>query len=133
MNKYKEFLAANGLKQYELADFLCVTESAISNLVNGKSGLSEEKLIKILGNDRGWDVSMLKPGLSSVIGDNNTGVIVNSNNVHQDNRQYYSDSPDVLRAQIDLLDERLKEKDAQIKEKDAQINRLLDLLQSMQK
>ena len=43
----------------------------------------------------------------------------NSGNI--DNRQYYSDSPDVLRAQIDLLDERIKEKDAQIKEKDAQI------------
>ena len=31
-----------------------------------------------------------------------------------DNRHYYSDSPDVLRAQIDVLDERIKEKDAQI-------------------
>ena len=45
--------------------------------------------------------------------------VLNSGNI--DNRQYYSDSPDVLRAQIELLDERLKEKDAQIKEKDAQI------------
>lgn len=45
-----------------------------------------------------------------------------------DNRQYYSDSPDVLRAQIDMLDERIKEKDAQIKEKDAQIKRLLDII-----
>ena len=33
-----------------------------------------------------------------------------------DNRQYYSDSPDVLRAQIEVLDERIKEKDAQIKD-----------------
>ena len=45
--------------------------------------------------------------------------VKNSGNI--DNRQYYSDSPDVLRAQIELLDERIKEKDAQIKEKDAQI------------
>ena len=50
-----------------------------------------------------------------VIADHNSGTIT------ADNRQYYSDSPDVLRAQIDLLDERIKEKDAQIKEKDAQI------------
>lgn len=55
--------------------------------------------------------------------------------IHADNRQYYSDSPDVLRAQIDEKDrllqekeERIKEKDAQIKEKDAQINKLLDIL-----
>ena len=43
-------------------------------------------------------------------------------------RSYSSDSPDVLRAQIDLLEERIKEKDAQIKEKDAQISKLLDIL-----
>ena len=32
------------------------------------------------------------------------------------NRHYYSDSPDVLKAQIDILEERIKEKDSQIKE-----------------
>ena len=63
----------------------------------------------------------------------NSGIIVRGNNngntINQDNRQYYSDSPDVLRAQIDMLDERIKEKDAQIKEKDAQIKQLLDIIQ----
>lgn len=60
-------------------------------------------------------------------GDNS---IINNNvkNSHIDNRKYYSDSPDVLRAQIDTLEERLKEKDAQIKEKDAQISKLLSIL-----
>ena len=43
-------------------------------------------------------------------------VVGNDNNGHIDNRQYYSESPDVLRAQIDILEERIKEKDAQIKE-----------------
>ena len=59
------------------------------------------------------------------------------NNSPIDNRHYYSDSPDVLKAQIELLDERIKEKDAQIKEKDAQIKekdaqikQLLDILAS---
>jgi len=61
-----------------------------------------------------------------------SSVVINGSNSNSpiDNRQYYSDSPDVLRAQIDILDERIKEKDAQIKEKDAQINRLLDILAS---
>lgn len=45
-----------------------------------------------------------------------------------DNRQYYSDSPDVLRAQVELLEERIKEKDSQIKEKDSQIKELLKIL-----
>ena len=53
---------------------------------------------------------------------NGTGQIVGNNNkINADFRSYNSDSPDVLRAQIEVLDERIKEKDAQIKEKDAQI------------
>lgn len=61
---------------------------------------------------------------------NGQQVVANHNNgtINADNRQYYSDSPDVLRAQIDTLNERIKEKDAQIKEKDAQINKLIELL-----
>lgn len=55
-------------------------------------------------------------------------VVGNDNNGHIDNRQYYSDSPDVLRAQIDILEERIREKDAQLREKDAQISKLLDIL-----
>ena len=69
----------------------------------------------------------------SIVGNNN--IHVGNNNKDVDLRQYYSDSPDVLRAQIeekDILlyekDERIKEKDAQIKEKDAQIKELLSIL-----
>ena len=76
---------------------------------------------------------------------NNTkGIVINGtnrfNNSSIDNRQYYSDSPDILRAKVEFLEkeiedklsifnERIKEKDAQIKEKDAQIKQLLDILQ----
>ena len=60
-------------------------------------------------------------------------VVGNDNNGHIDNRQYYSDSPDVLRAQIDILEERIKEKDAQIKEKDAQIKDLLVIIKDLSK
>ena len=52
------------------------------------------------------------------------GNFVNSGVVNEstiDQRQYFSDSPDVLRSQIETLDERIREKDAQIREKDAQI------------
>lgn len=59
MLDYKYFLKKNGLKQVELANYLGITESAISNVVKGKANLSEENLIKIINNDRGWDVSML--------------------------------------------------------------------------
>ena len=76
MLDYKKFLKTNGLKQVELANFLGITESAISNVVKGKANLSEENLIKILENDRGWDVSMLQtPGMSA-----NINSVVNSQN-----------------------------------------------------
>lgn len=64
---------------------------------------------------------------------NGNVVVGKDNNGNIDNRQYYSDSPDVLRAQIDLLEERIKEKDAQIKEKDAQINSLLAIVTNLSK
>lgn len=51
---------------------------------------------------------------------NNSGVIGIKNSTI-DNRQYYSDSPDVLRAQIDQLERLIEEKEARIAEKDKQI------------
>lgn len=63
---------------------------------------------------------------------NASGMIINGsnsiNNSHIENRQYYSDSPDVLRAQIDVLEDKIAFLDAQIKEKDTQINKLIELL-----
>lgn len=63
---------------------------------------------------------------------NGNGNIV-GNNINKstiDNRHYYSDSPDVLKSQIEVLEERIKEKDSQIKEKDSQIKELLSILKS---
>lgn len=78
MNCYKQFLSANKLKQRELADYLNVTESAISNIVTGKANLSEPNLIKLLENDKGWDVSMLNPPARFNSG--NVNSVVNSRN-----------------------------------------------------
>ncbi len=96
---------------------------------NMRKSVSPDKLQSIVQKfpelNPGWlmagEGNMLKSNVN-VSGDN-SGVVVNGNNSNSpiDNRHYYSDSPDVLKAQIELLDERIKEKDAQIKEKDAQI------------
>lgn len=98
-----------------------ISVKTIHNICEYFSGLDEEWL-------RTGNGQMLKSSVS--VGDGNSGVVVNGNNNNSpiDNRHYYSDSPDVLKAQIDLLDERIKEKDAQIKEKDAQIKKLLEIL-----
>lgn len=112
---------------------------------NMRRSISPEKLESIVHNfptlSPGWlmtgEGTMLRGDMSQKVGGNNSGVMINgeNNNSPIDNRQYYSDSPDVLKAQIEILDERIKEKDArikekdaQIKEKDAQINKLLSIL-----
>ena len=129
----KAFRKANELSQVELAQFLGIGQSFISQIEKGDRQLPSEAMAKIIANPE-WDHSALV-GSSQV---NTASVVINGNencNNHIDNRHYYSDSPDVLRAQIELLDERIKEKDAQIKEKDAQIKekdaqikQLLDIL-----
>jgi transcriptional regulator with XRE-family HTH domain len=71
----------------------------------------------------------------SIIGDNNVQA---GNNSKVDARHYYSDSPDVLRAQIEekdrLLnekDERLREKDERLREKDEYISELRETIREL--
>ena len=133
MTDFQIFINVNKLLKKDVAEYLGVSNAFITKLCDGRKNLPSQKLTLLIDNPNGWDTSMLSAGTQN----HNRGVIVNGNNSHSpiDNRQYYSDSPDVLRAQIEILDERIKEKDAQIKEKDAQIKekdaqikRLLDIL-----
>ena len=122
----------------ELAEVLGYTESSMSQILNGKVTLSERFIKKLSTIDdrinedwiRHESGSMLK---TTQVITNESGVLINGDNTNSpiDNRHYYSDSPDVLRAQIELLDERIKEKDAQIKEKDAQIKSLLAIMEKL--
>ena len=113
--EFKQLLKLNGLRQEDAAKIFNVSRQTIS--IWCKSELIDDKIVKLIFEQfRVTDptispISIVK-GSSNVVGNNNSTI---------DNRQYYSDSPDVLRAQIDVLDERIREKDAQIREKDAQI------------
>ena len=123
MNNLSKFREINKIKQKDLALYLKVSPVFLSQIENGKRKMPEDILHQLIDNNCGWDTSMLTDDGVAVSMRDNSGVIMGSHNSHNniDNRHYYSDSPDVLKAQIDLLDERIKEKDAQIKEKDAQI------------
>lgn len=122
----------------ELAEVLGYTESSMSQILNGKVTLSERFIKKLSTIDdrinEDWiryeSGTMLK---TSHVITNESGVLINGDNHNSpiDNRHYYSDSPDVLRAQIEVLEERIKEKDAQIKEKDAQIKSLLTIMEKL--
>ena len=128
------FIEAEGITKAEFERRSQLSNGYINNI---KGSVGTEKIENILKAfpdlNREWLMSgtgQMKKSIPNIIqqGDNNinnSGIIKNST---IDNRSYYSDSPDVLRAEIDKLDriisekeERIKEKDAQIKEKDAQI------------
>ena len=135
------FIEAEGITKAEFERRSQLSNGYINNI---KGSVGTEKIENILKAfpdlNREWLMSgtgQMKKSIPNIIqqGDNNinnSGIIKNST---IDNRSYYSDSPDVLRAEIDKLDriisekeERIKEKDAQIKEKDAQIKTLLEIL-----
>ena len=131
------YLAFKRINKSEFGRIIGVSTSFIASM---RKSLQPDKVASIAQNFPDLNIqwlltgegNMLNAGSNSV-GDGNIAAVVGNNNKQTigniDNRQYYSDSPDVLRAQIELLDERIKEKDAQIKEKDAQINRLLSILE----
>lgn len=122
----KKYLILHDLEQEDAAKIVGVTRQTINSWCQ-KDNLGEKILlqVKLLFDKYGAPSASISSNSGSVIlsGINSTGDI--------DNRQYYSDSPDVLRSQIELLDERIKEKDAQIKEKDAQISRLMGIIERM--
>jgi hypothetical protein len=128
------YLEYKGCSQYDFSK-----KTGLSNgFLKSGSSVSSDNL-KLLSNIYGdlnliWVVtgegSMLNKGdvksvNQSIINGYNVQTGSNSN---MDNRQYYSDSPDVLKAQIDERDRLLAEKEIRIKEKDAQINKLLSVL-----
>ena len=128
IEKILEVLKNSELTAYKIAKDTGITQATLGNYRSGKTiptqanALILKHYFKI---DFGKNMGDFSQNSNSVVlGDNNT-----TGNI--DNRQYYSDSPDVLRAQIDVMDERIKEKDAQIKEKDAQIARLLGVIERM--
>ena len=130
-----EYLRFKRVNMSEFGRLIGVSNAYVTSI---KRSISPDKIQAIASNFPDLDIQWLVTGEGQMIkagqqvGDSNSGVIINGNNRINnspiDNRQYYSDSPDVLKAQIELLDERIKEKDAQIKEKDAQIKKLLDIL-----
>lgn len=123
--EFKQLLKLNGLRQEDAAKVFNVSRQTIS--VWCKSDEIDNKIVKLIYErfrvtDPSTSPISVVTGSSNVVGNNNSNI---------DNRQYYSDSPDVLRAQIEVLDERIKEKDAQIKEKDAQIKDLHEIIKQL--
>lgn len=130
IEKIIDILKASDISSYEISKRTKITQATIGNYRKGKTTPTQANalILKQFFNVEFADETgnFSQNHNSIVMGNNNsTGNI--------DNRQYYSDSPDVLRAQIEVLDERIKERDAQIKEKDAQIKELLSIVSNLSK
>lgn len=124
--KIIETLINSPLSSYYIAKKTGISAQSIINYRNKstKPTAANIKLLEYFFKD--------EYSINNTINSGNGNQIINANgSVTADNRQFYSDSPDVLRAQIEVLDERIKEKDAQIKEKYAQIKDLHALLNEM--
>ena len=59
MNNFAKFLLTNGLKRKDIAAYLGVSGSFITQITNGDRTLPQEKLAMIRENAYGWDTSML--------------------------------------------------------------------------
>jgi len=127
IEKILEVLKQSNLSAYEIAKQTKITQATIGNYRKGKTIPTQANALIL---KHFFDINFADN--TENFSQNRGSVVVgNDNNGSIDNRQYYSDSPDVLKAQIDLLDERIKEKDAQIKEKDAQIKELLGIVSKL--
>lgn len=131
IEKILQLLTDSNLTAYYIASKTGISEQTILNYRNKKTTPTEAnaKLLEyFFADDRVNKGKKYSKNSENTINGNHNVI---GDNASIDNRQYYSDSPDVLRAQIDILDERIKEKDAQIKEKDAQISRLMGIIEKL--
>ena len=129
-----EYLKYKRVSKSEFGRRIGVSSSYVDSI---RKSIDKDKLLSIAESFPDLNQQWLLYGIGEMLNSgqaitNESGVLINGDNINSpiNNRQHNSDSPDVLRAQIELLTERIREKDAQIAEKDAQINSLLDILKS---
>ena len=115
-NLVKDICDKYHISQKELANRIGKDSNYLSDVVNG----------------RYKNVDKIKNAiLSTFPQDANIQNVENSvvhGNVHQDNRKYYSDSPDVLKAQIDTLERAIQDKEEQVRTLTEQVRTLTSSL-----
>ena len=138
-NRLSYLINTKGITSYVIWKETGISQATLSNILKGKTKNISRKNLEILSKYFNISKEWLRSGEGNINNGNQINAHEINGNITQtlDNRQYYSDSPDVLRSEIDKLDriiaekeERIKEKDAQIKEKDAQIKTLLEILKN---
>lgn len=60
MTPIAEFIARNHLTQTKVSEYLKISSAAVSQLCSGKNNPSPQTLEKLINNDQGWKVGMLR-------------------------------------------------------------------------
>ncbi|MDR3287179.1 MAG: hypothetical protein LBT27_07035 [Prevotellaceae bacterium] len=137
IQRIKNFIDYKGISIRAFEQSVEMSNGSFASQLKNNKTIGVDKLENILHSYPEINPNWLLTGNGGMLKDD--GKSVNQSIIGNDNVQamgnskagehcYYGDSPDILKAQINLLNERIKEKDAQIKEKDTQINKLLSIL-----
>lgn len=115
MTDFELFISRNNLQKKDIAAYLGVSASFITQLCQGRRGLPIDKLALLKRNPHGWDVSMLTEERGSIIAGNNNGGDVNVQIGRNRSAEGGSSVREaVLEKENEMLRERLKDKDEQI-------------------
>ena len=104
------------VSQAEVAQQSGLNPTYLSQIMNGKRPFTEKTKDKI-------EFAFPTPSYNQ-----NVENSVVHGNVHQDNRKYYSDSPDVLKAQISQLETVISDKEEQVRTLTEQVRTLTSSL-----
>lgn len=115
-NLVKDICDKYHITQKELANRIGKDSNYLSDVVNGRYK-NVEKIKNAILSTFPQDANIQNVENSVVHG-----------NVHQDNRKYYSDSPDVLKAQISQLETVIADKEEQVRTLTEQVRTLTSSL-----
>jgi transcriptional regulator with XRE-family HTH domain len=125
-------LRKSPLTGYFIAQKTGITEQTILNYRSKKTipTQANAKLLEYFFNDESANRSKKNSVGNNIVasGRNNINAPINI-----DERKYYSDSPDVLRSQVEEKDKLLREKDERLREKDDYIKELKAIIQESKK
>lgn len=99
----KAFRKANGLTQAEVAQYLSVSAPFITRVETGANKLPDDKLQKLINNDKGWDVTYL-------ISNNESGDHIHQNGGKNNiGKITYDSENEALRRENEILRQRVEE------------------------
>lgn len=113
LNPLTAFRKINGLTQDEIADYLGIKRPYVSLLETGRAALNQDKVQRLIDNDRGWNADNLK----NMINSNNTNVTIGdrlNHSIKGNNNVMGCDNTAALKKEIEYLKKLLDEKERTI-------------------